>query len=128
MVIACDSDSMRRLVVLQETTSLFRDVRWLRQQVIRVWETRLQRACCIGVGSNLHFAEVTACFEEVARDSSIGGVALTEQTAQAYDILMCVWMAAVLTSMLFVAGATCQTEMNCSIDTYVTTDVVRMRA
>ena len=89
--------------VMQDVPAIVQDVQWLRLQLLVAWEARLSKAS--STTGKAQYAEVTKVFLEVAEDSSIGGVAKSDETAQAADMLMCVWMGAVLTSMLFVPGA-----------------------
>lgn len=51
-------------------------------------------------------SSVTACFLAIVTDPTRGGVAQsTRQGGIAHEAAMCVWMAAVFTSMLFVERA-----------------------
>ena len=93
----------RDSTVLQDVPAIVQDVQWLRLQLLVAWEARLSKAS--STTGKAQFAEVTKVYMEVAQDSSIGGVAKSEETAQAADMLMCVWMGAVISAMLFVPGA-----------------------
>ena len=88
---------------MQGVPPLLGQTAWLRLQLVVAWQKRLDTAAC-GVGSP-HYAEVTRCFLEVSQDSDLGGVARSEATAETTDLCTCVWMGAVLTSMMFVTGA-----------------------
>ena len=88
---------------MQGVPPLLDQTAWLRLQLVAAWQKRLDTAAC-GVGAP-HYAEVTRCFLVVSQDSNLGGVARSEATAEITELCTCVWMGAVLTSMMFVTGA-----------------------
>ena len=97
--------------MLQGVPPLLVETAWLRLQLVAAWQTRLNSTAC-GVGAP-HYAEVTRCFLVVSQDSNLGGVARSEVTEETSEFFNCIWMGAVLTSMMFV----CQHSLRWSIAT-----------
>lgn len=77
---------------------------WLRQQLVRVWGTSVSSFSDVNWRAH-HLAVVTHCFVQVAKDPSVGGTTMDQPI---FNVSICIWMAAALTTMLHVAGMTPQ--------------------
>ena len=85
---------------MQEVPYCLRNQFWLRHKLVQEWGQRIASRAG-GHRRSHHIAVATECFLAVANNPRVGGRAATDT---GYNMCVCAWMVAALTSMVHVSG------------------------